>query len=234
MQQTTVLSLGGSILAPDKVDTRFLADFKTAVDAYLERNDEHRIILVTGGGAPARIYQEAYRLVADNAESDAQDWIGVAATHLNGTLVRAVFSRWCFDPLVTNPTGDLRFTGRVLVAAGWKPGFSSDTDAVYLAERFDSRTVVNLSNIAKVYTADPRKDPTAIPLDTITWERFRTMVGDTWTPGKNVPFDPIASGKAQKLDLLVVCADGRNIDNTIAILEGKSFTGTVIGDRAWQ
>ena len=103
-------------------------------------------------------------------------------------------------------------SNRVLIAAGWKPGFSSDTDAVYLAEKFGAKKVVNLSNIAKVYTADPKLDPTATPIDSISWTDFRLMVGDTWTPGKNTPFDPIASKEAQRLSLTVICADGRNIE----------------------
>ena len=54
------------------------------------------------------------------------------------------------------------------------------------------------------------------------------MVGDEWTPGKNTPFDPIASKKAESLGLKVICAGGRNIDNTKAILEEKDFFGTTI------
>ncbi len=229
MQHITVLSLGGSIIAPEGVDHVFLVAFKKAISNYLADDDARKVILVTGGGAPARIYQDAYRRVVPQADASMQDWIGIAATHLNGTLVRAVFAEFCQDMLVTDPTAPIPFSGQVLVAAGWKPGFSTDTDAVFLAERFGARTVVNLSNIAKVYTADPKIDPTATPIDHISWEQFRVMVGDTWTPGKNTPFDPIASRRAQELGLKVVCADGRNIANTLAILEGKEFFGTTIG-----
>jgi len=117
----------------------------------------------------------------------------------------------------------------VLVAAGWKPGFSSDYDAVLLAERFGSKTVVNLSNIEKVYTADPRVDPAARPLDSVSWEDFRAMVGDEWVPGKNVPFDPIASRHAHENGIKVVCAAGRDLENLRRILDGGDFVGTLIG-----
>ncbi len=55
------------------------------------------------------------------------------------------------------------------------------------------------------------------------------MVGDEWVPGKNTPFDPVASKLAEEAEMRVVCADGRNIENTLAILEGKEFFGTIIG-----
>ena len=55
------------------------------------------------------------------------------------------------------------------------------------------------------------------------------MVGDEWVPGKNAPFDPIASKLAQEAGITVICADGRATENTISILTDKQFTGTVIG-----
>lgn len=225
----TILSLGGSIIAPDKVDFLFLKQFNEALRAYLAEDSDRKVILVCGGGAPARIYQDAYRQVVATPSASDQDWIGIKATHLNGQLLRAIFSDLCSDDLVTDPTAPIEFKGQVLVAAGWKPGFSTDTDAVYLAEKFGGKLIVNLSNIAKVYTDDPKKDPHAKPLDTISWVEFRKMVGDTWTPGKNTPFDPIASRRACELGMKVICADGRNIENTMAILRRKDFVGTLIG-----
>lgn len=231
--KTAVLSLGGSIIAPDKPNSVFLSSFVKSVSSYLSENPEDRLILVCGGGAPARDYQKAFRdTVADtkSAEPSVQDWIGIKATHLNAQLVKAVLGDLCEDEVVTDPTAQsVSFTGRILVAGGWKPGFSTDTDAVYLARRFGAKKVVNLSNIAKVYTDDPRKNPDAKPIDTISWVEFRKMVGDEWVPGKNTPFDPIASAMAQESGITVICADGRNVENTIAILTDAPFEGTVIG-----
>jgi len=143
--------------------------------------------------------------------------------------LKAIFSDICKQDVVYDPTQVTEFTGRILIAAGWKPGFSTDTDAVILAERFAASTVVNLSNIEKVYTDDPRTNPDAQPLDNISWDDFRKMVGDEWTPGKNTPFDPIASRRAQQAGISVICAGGRDIENTKNILDGKDFKGTKIG-----
>ena len=228
---TKVLSVGGSIVAPEYPDTDFVSNFVSMVKDYLSKNPDDRLILVVGGGGPARIYQKAFREVTGTAESDgtdAADWIGIMATRLNAQFVKACFGDLCKEAVVTDPTVAKDFTGRILLAAGWKPGFSTDNDAVLLAEKFGADTVVNLSNIEKVYTDDPRKNPEAKPLDEISWADFRKMVGDEWVPGKNCPFDPIASKKAQEMGLVVICAGGKNIENTRAILEGKAYTGTTI------
>jgi uridylate kinase len=225
----TVISLGGSIVAPEGVDERFVTDFVELVRGFIEADEKRRFILVVGGGGPARAWQRAYRAVSgDKARDEEADWIGVMATRLNAQLIRAVMGAWCSQDVVTDPTQVDPLTGRVLVAAGWKPGFSSDYDAVLLAERFQADAVINLSNIAQVYTDDPKKNPGAKPIDRISWADFRAMVGDEWTPGKNVPFDPVASRHAAKIGLKVICAAGKDLDNLKKILSGADFTGTTI------
>jgi uridylate kinase len=226
----TVISLGGSIVAPDGVDEGFLKGFTGVIRSFIEADPNRRFIFVVGGGGPARSWQKAYRQVCGNGVKDEEaDWIGVMATRLNAQLVKAVMSEWCSQDVVTNPTQVDPLTGRVLVAAGWKPGFSTDYDAVLLAERFQADAVINLSNIEKVYTADPKTDSDARPIDKISWPDFRALVGDEWVPGKNVPFDPVASRHAARIGLKVICAAGKNLENLKNILSGKEFTGTTIG-----
>lgn len=241
---TKVLSVGGSIIAPNAPDSTFLADFCKMASAWLSEQNDRRLILVAGGGAPARVYQNAYKALLEtlNAQEKerlafkteahynaACDWIGIRATRLNAELLKASFGPLCTADVVTDPTcAPTTFAGSVLVAAGWKPGFSTDNDAVLLAETYGAKTVVNLSNIEKVYTDDPRTNPNATPIDHISWADFRKMVGDEWVPGKNCPFDPIASKKAAQLGLTVICAAGKNIHNIRAILDEKPFVGTRI------
>ncbi len=234
MASVQVISLGGSIIAPDKVDVAFLRSFRKAVLEYLDQDAERRLILVCGGGGPAREYQGAYRAVLSDSgpgemEAEAQDWLGIAATRMNAELVRFLFQPYCPQPVVQDPTSISVFPGRVLVAGGWKPGFSSDYDAVLLALRFQADTLVNLSDVARIYSADPKTDPAARPLDRMRWAELQAMVGTTWAPGKKVPFDPVATAEAARAGLRVVVAAGRNIENLKRILAGKDFEGTVVG-----
>lgn len=226
-----VLSVGGSIVVPQEPDVSFISKFLSLVKNYLAKDGKRKLILVIGGGGPARLYQNAYTEIIGekNKINYEADWIGIMATRLNAQLIKASLGDLCKDEVVTDPTIDLSFSGRVLVAAGWKPGFSTDNDATLLAETFGAKTVVNLSNIEQVYTDDPKKNPEAKPLENISWKDFRAMVGDEWTPGKNTPFDPIASKKAEALSLKVICAGGRDIANIENILEDKDFFGTTIG-----
>ncbi|MDR0442715.1 MAG: UMP kinase [Treponema sp.] len=225
----TVISLGGSIVAPDGVDVKFVGEFVSLIRSFIEADSARRFIFVVGGGGPARQWQNAYREIAGaNVKDEEADWIGIMATRLNAQLVKAAMGDLCSQEVVTNPTQVDPLTGRVLLAAGWKPGFSTDYDAVLLAERFQADAVINLSNIEKVYTADPRTNPDAKPIDKISWSDFRSIVGDEWAPGKNVPFDPVASRHAAKIGLKVICAAGKNLENLKKILSGEDYIGTTI------
>ncbi|MDR3147846.1 MAG: UMP kinase [Treponema sp.] len=224
-----VISLGGSIVAPGAVDEAYLGQLLALLERLLLEDGDRRFIFVVGGGGPARAWQRAYRNLARRPSDDEADWIGVMATRLNAQLIKALMGDWCREEVVTDPSRTDSFRGRVLVAAGWKPGFSSDYDAVLLAERFKAAQVINLSNIEQVYTDDPRKNPDAKPIKTIGWADFIRMVGDEWAPGKNVPFDPVASHHAATIGLRVLFAAGKNLDNLEKILRGGDFLGTVIG-----
>jgi len=229
VEKIQILDLGGSIVAPEIIDTGFLQKMRDFLFEWLEGDRERKIIMIIGGGAPARKYQTAYRETETNAAETELDWIGIMATRLNAQLMKAVMGRECQDPVVTDPTSVCTMKGRVLVAAGWKPGFSTDYDAVLLAENFKASTILNLSNISKVYSADPKLDPSALPLDSLSWGKYQQMCGEEWIPGKNTPFDPVATKRARELKLKVIAADGRDLENLKNIFLGNDFTGTVIG-----
>ena len=90
---TKVLSVGGSIVVPNQPDTEFLTKFVSMVKEWLEEDASRKLILVVGGGAPARVYQNAYseisKNVNSNSASDAADWIGIMATRLTAPLAKA-------------------------------------------------------------------------------------------------------------------------------------------------
>lgn len=224
--QSYVISLGGSLIAPDKIDAAFLAKFRALI---MKHSKNTRFILICGGGKVARNYQHAAKDVVAPTKTDL-DWLGIHATRLNGHLVRTVLKEVSYPRILKNPTERvaLKPKEKVIVAAGWKPGFSTDYDAVLFARTFHIETVINLTDIDYVYTKDPKKFNDAKPIKQITWKAYREMVGNKWDPGANVPFDPVASREAQKGGITVHMLNGRNLANLEKLMEGKGFIGTTI------
>ena len=225
-----VIDLSGSLIERGSCATPYLASFRAAVIGALDASAGDKAIVVTGGGDLARDYQTAYRRVVSTPSDDAQDWIGIAATRLHGELLRHAFAPDCCAPVITDPTAVKDFPGRVMIAAGWKPGFSTDYDAVLLAQRFAASTVIKMSNVAMVHSGDPRKDPEARPLERVTWEELARMGDGEWHPGSRLPFDPVATRAAGRNGMTVVFT-GSDADNLRAILDGMPYRGTTIADR---
>jgi len=224
-----IFDIGGSIVAPDKPDIAYLRSFLDFFNSWLKSDPSLSAIFVVGGGGAARKWQEALKELAPHSSSEALDWIGVMATRLNAELVRSLLGMLCPDPIVTDPSGNFSFSGRVLVAAGWKPGFSTDYDTVILAERFGLDRIIMLSNISQIHDKDPRIDTSAKAISELTWDQYKKLAGSEWQPGINIPFDPIASERASLAGIQIICAAGADFENLAAILAGKKFIGTVIG-----
>ncbi len=229
-KRKTVISLGGSLVVPPTgIDISFLKKFNLLIREEIKKDPSHQFFLVVGGGSTARKYADAGReVIGHELTPNDLDWLGIHATRLNAQLIRTIF-RDIAHPYVLKHYEIIRKSEEpIVIASGWKPGWSTDYCASLICEDYDAKTIVNLSNIEYVYDKDPRKYKDAKKIEKITWSDFRDIVGDEWIPGMNVPFDPIASKRAQALGLSVVVLKGTDLDNFKNFLENKPFKGTLI------
>jgi uridylate kinase len=227
--ETFVLSLGGSLVVPNGgIDIQFLIDFNTFIRDQVS-SKKRRFFITVGGGGTTRHYQKAANQVRHQQIDDIDlDWLGLHATRLNAQLVRTVFRDIADARVIKHYEVILKIDKPVAIAAGWKPGWSTDYCAVTLCQDYNIPQVINLTNIDHVYDQDPRESPKAKPLSDISWEKYRLMVGDAWVPGMNAPFDPVASKLAQDLDVTVKILNGKDLNNLENALDNKEFVGTTI------
>lgn len=225
--ETIVMSVGGSLIVPDQIDTAFLASLKTLVESHTATG--RRFIIIAGGGRTARRYQDAAAAVT-TLTSDDLDWMGIHATRLNGHLLRTIFRDIAHPAVITNPDDilDVPPGAAVIVAAGYRPGCSTDLRAVEIAQRVGAHKLINLSNIDYVYTADPRTNPDATKIETATWAEFRALIPADWDPGLSAPFDPIAAREAEKASIEVAILNGNHPTALPDYLAERNFVGTRI------
>ena len=225
MQETIVISLGGSLIVPDQIDVDFLKSFKTLILSQVKQGKKFAII--TGGVKICRRYNEAIEKIINPTEDDL-DWLGIAVTRLNSELVRISFGDLAFDKIIMDPDVIPNTDKAIILGAGWKPGNSSDLAAVHTAKSIGAKRLINLSNIDYVYNKDPNKFSDAEKIESSSWADFREILPKKWGPGLNSPFDPIAAKEAQELGLEVIILNGKNISNLEKCLNGESFKGTKI------
>jgi uridylate kinase len=225
-REYVVVSVGGSLIVPDEIDTTFLTSFRELILKKI--GDDLSFFIITGGGRTARRYQDAAHAVRGDLDREDLDWLGIHSTRLNAHLMRSLFSEQAQARIVKNPTRRVADRSQVIIGAGWKPGWSTDYCAVLAAKKLGAKKLVNLSNIDYVYTKDPKKFTDAVKIETSTWADFRKLIPDHWDPGLSSPFDPIAAKEAELLGLEVAVINGKKLGEFENYLSGKPFAGTII------
>jgi uridylate kinase len=225
-REYVVVSVGGSLIVPDGIDSEFLKNFRELVNRKVQEGLGFYII--AGGGKLARRYQDAAKDIRGNLSSEDADWMGIHATRLNAHLLRTLFLENAQDRIVKNPTRSVNTKYPVIVGSGWKPGNSTDYCAVMAAKKLGAKKLINLSNIDYVYTADPRTDANATKIEKTSWTEFRKLIPKEWDPGLSSPFDPIAAKEADAMNLEVAVINGAKLQEFENYISGKPFIGTVI------
>lgn len=222
-----ILSVGGSIIIPKTgFNIPFLKKFRSMILSEVKKGQ--KFILVIGGGDTCRKYQQAAAKVTKHTKIDL-DWIGIHSTIFNAQFVRSLFGEHAYKDVVTDPRAKVKTSKSIIIAAGWKPGCSTDNDAVLLAKTYKAKHLLNLSNIDYAYDKDPHKYKSAKKIEQMDWKTFRReVVGNDWDPGKSLPFDPIASKTAQKIGLSVSILKGTNLAEVKKAITGKPFKGSHI------
>ncbi|TSC62273.1 MAG: uridylate kinase [Parcubacteria group bacterium Gr01-1014_48] len=224
-QETIVISLGGSLVVPEEVDTEFLRLFREMIARFVAEGK--RFMIVVGGGRTCRKYQNVAKELTETTKEDL-DWIGIYALRLNSKLLQTVCKELAYGEVVNRPEELDGIDAKVIMGGAYAPGSSSDLDAVEFAEKLHAMKIVNLSNIDFAYDKDPKQHGDAKPIKDITWGEYRKLIPMEWDPGLHAPFDPVASARAEAIGIEVAILNGKNIENVEKYLRGEEFVGTVI------
>jgi len=221
-----VISVGGSLIVTENgIDVSYLRKLRVFILEQVKKGN--RFYLVAGGGTTARNYISSAERITKVADK-TRDWLGISATSLNAQLLKTIFGTYAYNQIINNPTKRVITDDKIVLASGYKPGWSTDYCAVLLAKSHNIDLVINLSNIDYAYNKDPNKFSDAVKLENISWPDFQNIVGREWHPGLHAPFDPIASLEAAKNKTRVLILNGHNLKNLGDCLAGRKFRGTVI------
>lgn len=223
--KTVVISLGGSIIYPDQIDIHFLKNFNAFIRKFVKKG--YKFVIVTGGGKPARIFQDAAHKISKVSNTD-KDWLGIHSTRLNAHLLRTIFQDIA-DPVIFDIRHKIKsLKYPVAIGSGWRPGWSTDFVSARIAADFKIKEFVNAGKPSHVFERDPKKFPSSKKFDTLTWAKYRKLIPKKWIPGFSSPVDPIAAQLCQKEKITAIIINGKNLKNFENILQGRDFSGTII------
>lgn len=228
-KDTVILKLGGSLIVPNGgLDVDYIKKFYIFIRKQVAEENRRFFILV-GGGKLSRHYRDAgAEITGHELPIEDLDWLGIHATRLNAHLFRTIFRDLAHSHIIKKYEFIQKPDKPIVIAAGWKPGWSTDYDAAILAQDYNIKSIIKMSNADYVYDKDPNKYQDAKPLKKISWKKYRGMVGDKWNPGEHAPFDPIAAKLASEVGIRVLYVDGRDLENARRALDRQEFRGTII------
>lgn len=224
--KSVVISIGGSVLVPDKDDAYFI---KSLSELLLELSDEIKLFVVTGGGSIARFYINLGRSLG--ISENELDELGIGATKLNAQLlIQTVKDKANFKPSQTvEEAAESGKEHAIIIMGGTIPGHTTDAVSAQLAEKVGADRLVNATNVDGVYDSDPKKNPDAKKFDKMSYEELNSLVsGDHGKAGPNVIFDPKGAEIIARMKIPLLVCNGRDIEALKNAILGKEFEGTNI------
>ena len=219
-----VVSIGGSVLAPD-LDSDRVAAYAEAIERVVAAGCE--VGVVVGGGGVAREYIETARsLGANEVELDR---LGIGTTRLNARLlIAALGDRANLSPSTEydEAAAALR-RGEVSVMGGVTPGQTTDAVAAAFAESVDADLLVYATSADGVYDADPNADPDATQYGELSpAELVDIVLPMSRDAGASAPVDLLAAKLIDRAGLRSIVLDGTEPRLVVdAVLRGD-HTGT--------
>ena len=219
-----VISLGGSVIIPNKVDLDYLNKFKKTI---LKLKKEHEIIIVTGGGSTARTYINA--LKKDDIDSKTIAYIGIFTTKLNAKLVAAILNLQHI-PSTEKELKQMAQKEKLIVtgALGFHPNMTSDGTAAEAAMHLKADLLINITNVPGLFNKDPNKFKNAKQIPKISFKEFYKITKKIkFKAGQHFVLDQSAAGIIYKarIPTAIVTKDIKNLEN---LIQGRNFKGTLI------
>jgi len=225
-KRVIVISLGGSLIVPEKIDLNFLRNFRKIIK---KNTKKYKFVIVCGGGTVARKY---IKILRDEKKSDyLQSLIGISVTRLNARFMSYFFGK---DPDQGIPhdikhVKSLLGKNNIVFCGGlrYKPNQTSDATSAQIADYFKA-DFINLTNVSGLHTKNPKKFKNAKLIPNISRQELYNMITKLkYKPGQNIPMDQTAVSiiKKNKIKAYILGKNPKNLDN---LLNNKRFIGTVI------
>ena len=222
-----VISLGGSLIVPEKVDFKFLKSF---VKTLRKHYNNWKFVIVCGGGSIARKYIEVLKREHRASEKELS-LAGIRVTRLNALLLMELFGKEANDTLPTtmkSVKNDLHKNNVAICGAlRYAPESTSDGTAAKLAHFLKSE-FINMTNVKGLFSDNPITNQKAKFIPYETWKQFESRaLRRKYHSGQHFVLDQKAATMIHK-DKIKTYIIGKDVKNIDKILKGKKFIGTLI------
>jgi len=220
-----VLRIGGSVVASPP-NSELINRYVEIIRRLL--NDKHQIVIVVGGGRPAREFiQIAKDLGLDEPE---QDEVAISVSRIFAQLISMRLGGHDWKDIPTSIVEAIEILQKrgAVVMGGLRPGMTTDAVAALVASEINADLIVKATNQDGIYTKDPEKYVDAEKIDEISFEDLtRLLERDRHAAGIHQIIDPEAARILREKRVKIIVVNGFYPDNVIAALRGEKV-GTLV------
>lgn len=220
-----VVKLGGALFQRDP-DVDALRKMGRTLSSFV--GEGNQLVGVAGGGQNARVYIEAARKLG--ADESTCDLLGIGITRANAELLRLALGGVAVSKIPTMLSELTHYvaSGKAVVIGGLQPGQSTNAVAALAAEITRADFLVNATDVDGVYTADPKKNPKAKLLRSVSVERLLAwaLAGEVYA-GRYELLDPVALKIMQRARIPTRFVSMEDPSNITSALRGRDI-GTLV------
>lgn len=223
-----VISLGGSLIVPEKVDFDFLKRFKSTLQKHY---NDWKFVIVCGGGSIARKYISLLEHNKKKAEKELS-MAGIRVTRMNALILMELFGKKEANDVLPMNMLEVKnnlHKNKIVIcgALRYAPKSTSDGTAAKLAHYLKAE-FINMTNVKGLYTANPNTNKNAKFIPWESWKDFDKRANAIkYHSGQHFVLDQKAATMIHKYKIktYIINGDVKNIDK---ILSRKKFIGTTI------
>ncbi|UCF50295.1 MAG: UMP kinase [Thermoplasmatales archaeon] len=218
-----VISLGGSVLISDDVDSTY---FQKLTKFLKELSEQYKIYIIVGGGKTARTYINLGRKLNFNEET--LDTFGIDITRVNARILTNLLN--ISNEKIPESTDEaLEINKQLVIMGGTTPGHSTDMVGAELAEKIDAKKFIIATNVDGVYDKDPNKYSDAKQLKEISIEKLIDEYGTEWSSaGKNIVIDGPSLKILKRAKIPTYVLNGKKLEELKKVINNEDFNGTII------
>ena len=221
-----VISLGGSLIVPEKDNSFFLDKFKHTLRSNYKT---HKFVIICGGGTIARKYITA--LKKEHQAKKQLSMAGILATRTNAQFMMQFFGKEANSNLPKNMKEIKSYLAKdnvvICGALRYSKNSTSDSAAASVAQYLKTE-FINITNVNGYYTDNPFTNKHAKFIPSVSWKDFeKAALKIKHKPGQHFVLDQKASIiiRKHKIPTYII---GPNLKNLSNIIKRKKFKGTLI------
>ena len=215
-----VVSIGGSVLAPD-LESERVREHAAVIESLAAEGCT--IGAVVGGGGVARDYIGTARNLGAN-EIELDD-IGIDVTRLNARLLIAALGEQAAPspPETYEEAGTAMHRGDIAVMGGVMPGQTTDAVSAALAEYVNADLLVYATSVPGVFNDDPNEVTDATKYSELSASELVDVIADLeMVAGSSSPVDLLAAKLIERSGVRTIVLDGTEPERIAdAVLRGE-------------